>query len=265
MLVHRENKQYVQWSLENTAEMLTAQFPECHIWVVKPNTMFLKTFSCYSSFVNSSICGVPEHSKDQHSWHTLFKLMTASCKKLTKKYVPKRFNGCKRLDQTESQQCDVATSENDHTVAFHADINLPVKIVGFSKGCVVLNQLLYDLDEGLNDIGAVSDFVQKVTQMIWLDGGHAGHEQTWITSQDVLCALKKTSIQVSVRVTPYQICDEMRPWIRIEETKFVKTLMQLGLDVDEKHFFTNNERTLNSHFHVLMHINDKDANCLICT
>ena len=52
----------------------------------------------------------------------------------------------------------------------------PKKIVGFSKGVVVLNQLMIDSRE---ESGV--DFFKLVETMCWLDGAHNGGLLTWMS------------------------------------------------------------------------------------
>uniref|UniRef100_A0A8D8YKY9 UPF0565 protein C2orf69 homolog n=1 Tax=Cacopsylla melanoneura TaxID=428564 RepID=A0A8D8YKY9_9HEMI len=51
--------EYSEYNLENTAIMLSNNFPERHILVVKPNRMELKTYACYDNFVASDKHGIP--------------------------------------------------------------------------------------------------------------------------------------------------------------------------------------------------------------
>ena len=41
--------------------------------------------------------------------------------------------------------------------------------------------------------------------MVWLDGGHNGTEDTWVTNPDVVKSLAATNIKLDIRVTPYQV------------------------------------------------------------
>lgn len=57
-------------------------------------------------------------------------------------------------------------------------------LVGFSKGCVVLNQMVYEL-AGARADPDLSHFVKSVSDMFWLDGGHPGGSETWVTDKQV--------------------------------------------------------------------------------
>ena len=61
---------------------------------------------------------------------------------------------------------------------------IPLVLVGFSKGCVVLNQIVHKLDHVLHhhhsaSNGAIGgfddcDFLKLVKEIYWLDSGHNG-------------------------------------------------------------------------------------------
>ncbi|GBP52473.1 UPF0565 protein C2orf69 homolog [Eumeta japonica] len=107
-------------------------------------------------------------------------------------------------------------------------------IIGFSKGCVVLNQLLYEFHYTKTltpeDKEALR-FMGNIDSMYWLDGGHAGSKNTWLTSRSLLETLARLDINVFVHVSPYQVLDDRRPWIGREERSFVTLLTKLGAKV----------------------------------
>lgn len=55
-------------------------------------------------------------------------------------------------------------------------------LVGFSKGCVVLNQFLYEF----HALGSKNGIISRIKDMYWLDGGHSGGKNTWVTSKSLL-------------------------------------------------------------------------------
>ena len=224
MEFHRDNRNYVRWNLETTAEIIQEKFPLSYIWVVKPSKMQLRTFSVYSNFVESDDGGCPSHSTGQASWLHLSKLLSSASQKVKEQDISK-------------------TSEIDK------DSN--VNIVGFSKGCVVLNQLLYDLGEAKVEEDAVP-FLKTVKNMYWLDGGHAGGSNTYVTDTSVLNALVGTGINIKCHVTPYQVEDSNRKWIRKEHKKFISTLEELSIPVENTLHFEGLERSIDNHFGILL-------------
>jgi hypothetical protein len=75
---------------------------------------------------------------------------------------------------------------------WRTDLNLDktnLILVGFSKGCVVLNQFIYEfhyLKTLTPDDSTMMRLVTRIKDMYWLDGGHGGGKNTWITSRSLL-------------------------------------------------------------------------------
>ena len=100
-------------------------------------------------------------------------------------------------------------------------------------------------------------FSEQIEKMIWLDGGHNGGKDTWITDEAVLETLaKKTNIEIEVKVTPYQVKDNRRPWIGQEEKRFRNILgfefhlwksNRLSRDL----YFEEEEANIDNHFRIL--------------
>ena len=144
---------------------------------------------------------------------------------------------------------DIPEEDEDPTFDF------PVVLVGFSKGCVVLNQIIYELSMvSASDDSRLSDFVSRITTMYWLDGGHSGESNTWITDKKYLDHLASHESSIRVHVTPYQIQDSSRPWVGKEQKKFVDNLRSLGKkDVKVKVHFQDRDPSLAFHFKLLEH------------
>lgn len=58
-------------------------------------------------------------------------------------------------------------------------------------------------------------------------------------------------IDVQVHVTPYQVQDSYRPWIREEENQFCKMLQSMGVPVKRTLHFAEKPRSLKNHFNVI--------------
>lgn len=89
--------------------------------------------------------------------------------------------------------------------------------------------------------------------MYWLDGGHGGGKNTWITARSLLETLCRLGISVHVHVTPYQVQDDHRPWLRKEEKQFTDLLKKLGCVGLSRtlHSGESNMSNLFTHFEVL--------------
>lgn len=225
MLFHRDSKRYNQWNLESTAQLLQKKFKDSTVFIVKPSKMHYGTFSVFGNLVKSNDVGVPDHSIGQKSWYHLLQLYKNAIGesihvKQTQKISP------------ESEQLQ------------------PIQLIGFSKGCVVLNQLIHDLLEDMEP--ETRKFVDRVQTFYWLDGGHSGGgKKTWITDERVLQNLAQSNCRVSVHVTPYQLKDPTRVWIGQEEKLFVNKLQRFKCSIKDKVYYSSEPRSINKHFQLL--------------
>lgn len=229
---HADNKKWKQWNLEATAKLLERRFPNSFVWVVRPSRYHLSTFACYQNFVEVNVFGVPDHRN--HGYGAL-KHLSAIIESAVKRIL------------------QIPHDEEDPTDEF------PLILVGFSKGCVVLNQIIYELSIALTGSDSrLSDFASRISMMYWLDGGHSGESNTWITDEKFLDHLAKYVPSIRVHVTPYQIQDSSRPWIGKEQKKFVEKLHSLGAkDLKVKVHFQDRDPSLAFHFKLLEHFKGK--------
>ncbi|XP_011870114.1 PREDICTED: UPF0565 protein C2orf69 homolog isoform X2 [Vollenhovia emeryi] len=234
---HSDSKKYVKWSLENTATILSKQFPGSHIFVVRPSrmtTMRNAVFSCFDNFVPGDKYGTPVFCPMHEALEHLRGLVL----------------GCLEHLKTLKIGEDIDSQSIETT-------NL--SLMGFSKGCAVLNQFLYefhyyDNNSSDNSNNLISNFIKLIKNMWWLDGGHNGSKNTWITDRGILGSFAKLGVNVHIHVTPYQMQDKHRPWIQMEENSFNDTLRKMGVSVQRTLHFGDKERSLSSHFNVLTDI-----------
>ncbi|XP_052004865.1 LOW QUALITY PROTEIN: mitochondrial protein C2orf69 homolog [Xyrauchen texanus] len=218
------------WSLERVALTLGHRFPGCHIWVVRASCMYLHKFSCYQNFVESNLFGAPEHSPDYGAIRHLRALLGHS---MVQAGLP---NPLPPLSDTSTP----APLPSGFTLT----------LVGFSKGCVVLNQIVYEL------AGAQADpelrlFLDSVSDMYWLDGGHPGGNETWVTDKCALGVLASSGMAVHAHVTPYEVSDPLRAWVGREHGHFIKTLEGLGACLSQKVHFEDEPASIENHFRVI--------------
>jgi len=227
MKTHRDNHRYVKWDLEATASILAYSFPKSEILVVKPSRMYLRTFSCYDNFVESNQTGVPLHTPN---WGA-------------NKHLVELIRNANKL------AIDGEKSSNDLPGDCNSD-KLPLVLIGFSKGCVVLNQLVYEMHQS-GDQPEMKEFISRVNAMYWLDGGHAGGSKVWITDSATLKSLANTGILLHIHVTPYQMEDDQRPWIRKEEKLFTECLHKMKANITRKLHFAGEVPSIDLHFKIL--------------
>ncbi|XP_064455889.1 mitochondrial protein C2orf69 homolog [Ornithodoros turicata] len=228
MELHRDNRRYAKWNLEYMADLMFQHFPQSHCIVIRANRLQFRTFSCYDNFVESSDIGAPTHEFSVAALEHLQKLIASLAAEIEKRTSPRR-----------------------HVLSASL-LQPPLVLVGFSKGAVVLNQFLYSfkaLEHTPDD--DLSAFVSRVANMVWLDGGHSGGSNTWVTKEVILKCLLQLDIKVDIHVTPYQIRCASRPWIGKEEKLFYDTLKRLGVDVRRTVHYDDATPCIELHFQLL--------------
>ena len=116
---YEEISRWSPWCLENTCSLLQKKFPNSAIWIIRPTRMLRSLFSCFHNFVQSSLVGVPTYSPTYGALPQIERLLADVCYKVHK----------------------WGTLKTD----FRSAVLLPIVLVGFSKGGVVLNQILHEL------------------------------------------------------------------------------------------------------------------------
>ncbi|XP_059199263.1 mitochondrial protein C2orf69 homolog [Centropristis striata] len=227
MALQPEGSQWLSWSLEQVALTLGRRFPERHVWVVRASRMYLHKFSCYQNFVESNMFGAPEHSPDFGAFRHLRALLS---------------HGMERANLPNPIQ--------PHGGADSIPSGFSLTLVGFSKGCVVLNQMAYEL-AGARADPQMSHFVKRISDMYWLDGGHPGGSETWVTNKQVLKELASSGVSIHAHVTPYEVCDPMRAWVGREHGHFIKTLEEFGACPSKKLHFEDEPASIENHFRVI--------------
>lgn len=222
MIRHPQNKQFVKWCLEKTAAILSRHFPTSSIYIVRAARFHLNTFACYENFTTCNDIGVPTFDSTCNSLLHL-QLLLRNCK----------------------SQMNI-TEDNERLI-----------LVGFSKGCVVLNQILYAFHTARKeDNDDLRPFISRISDIYWLDGGHSGQDDTWVIDPEILRSYAKLNIATHIHVTPYQVQCPTRPWIAKEEKLFHKKLQELNVNIDRRLHFVNSDRTLQTHFNILQKFMD---------
>ncbi|XP_033215342.1 UPF0565 protein C2orf69 homolog [Belonocnema kinseyi] len=230
MAQHKDSTSFRKWSFENTAHIMSEKFPQNHILIIRParrKVLPKAVINCFDNFVKGSEYGAPTFAPNYSSLLHLKTLLESLAKSVTQ--ISKEI-----LNEGE------------------------LSLMGFSKGSVVLNQFLHEFHyyqnpQEQND--EIVKFISRIKEMWWLDGGHPGQKDTWITDKAILDSFIKLGIDVHVDVTPYQINDSQRPWIRIEEQTFSETLQKGGANIQRHLHFGDQPRKLEYHFTVLKKIN----------
>ncbi|XP_048755447.2 mitochondrial protein C2orf69 homolog [Ostrea edulis] len=221
------HKEYIEYNLEDTARILSRRFPESVVFIVKPSKMILYSFSVYKNFLHFSEDGIPYIGHLPQNENGIEGLT----------YLVRLYNNARR--QMTSADSSPGTSP-------------PIALVGFSKGCVVLNQIMFEMFSCANiDDTDVSDFIERLTSVYWLDSGHVGERDAWLTDDALLSAMVQKGLQIFAHVTPYQVRDSFRKWIGKEEKKFVEKLKKLNGNITEGRHFFEEPGSIENHFKIL--------------
>ena len=117
---------------------------------------------------------------------------------------------------------------------------------------MVLNQIVYELPRlSITNDPVLTEFVSRFDAIYYLDSGNGGQANAYVTDEDILFHMAQNVAKVRVHVTPYQVMDDARPWIKKEEQKFVAQLKSLGINVKEKLHFADKKPSLSNHFRIL--------------
>nr|CAD7269370.1 unnamed protein product [Timema shepardi] len=221
--------------------------------------MEFKTFSCYDNFVPCNNCGAPDHTPTHSALQHLERMLQGISQRLRTMPVTELTQTPASRGEESREEGEILPQDPEDTVElwWREGLNLDkahLVLLGFSKGCVVLNQFIYEfhyLKTLTPDDETMMRLVSRIQDMYWLDGGHAGGKNTWITSRSLLETLTRLGIGIHIHVTPYQVQDERRPWIRKEEKVFGDLLRRLGAPVNRTLHFENQVASLYTHFEVL--------------
>lgn len=141
----------------------------------------------------SNNCGAPEFTPMHFALQHLEKLLT----NLSEKLIDMANNDDKFMAGNRSEnEDDLKLKEKFNEEDLHLENN-NLTLIGFSKGTVVLNQFLYEfhyLKTLTPDDQTSMNIVNKIKDMYWLDGGHSGGKNTWITSRPLLETLTRLGI-----------------------------------------------------------------------
>ena len=124
--------------------------------------MELKTFSCFDNFVPSNNFGVPHHEPIYHAITHIQLLLSHVIKNEIKSFEADVSFDKDIENNTSESSSDCKNKKNQY---FVTDIVNHIDLIGFSKGCVVLNQIiteLYNYSKIPDSFSQQLDFFKKV-------------------------------------------------------------------------------------------------------
>ncbi|XP_060793273.1 mitochondrial protein C2orf69 homolog isoform X2 [Neoarius graeffei] len=230
MAVQPDASPWLSFSLERVALVLGARFPGRHVWLVRPSRLHLHKFSCYTNFVSCDVFGAPKHSPDYGAVLHLRALLGHAMER--------------------AAIAEPLPPLGGSSVPAPLPKGFSLILVAFSKGCVVLNQVVHEL-ASVRTNPELRQFLDSISDMYWLDGGHPGTGDTWVTDKQALGELASSGIAVHAHVTPYEVCDPTRAWVGREHRCFVKTLGELGARISQNLHFEDEPACIANHFRVI--------------
>lgn len=225
MSVSKTSREYQCWNLISTGEILHRRFQNSTIVIIRPNEMKDGSFSRYSNFLPSTNeYGDPldYNTKDYFALHHL-----------------------RSLNEQIFDDEKKSTSN--------------ITLVGFSKGCVVLNQILSELTAFRleNSTDQLSQFISRFQRIIWLDGGHNNGRQVmiWPTDENLLETLSFYNIEIELYVTPFQI-NSSNPHKKYHTEQYERLSKYLLLSTNKINYknqllFSDQTPSINKHFELL--------------
>uniref|UniRef100_H3HB66 Uncharacterized protein n=1 Tax=Phytophthora ramorum TaxID=164328 RepID=H3HB66_PHYRM len=184
---------YSDYAYEAVAELLSEKFGDtCNVWVVRPSRFKHGAYSSFDNFVTTNNYGAAtEYDTTAYATKHLASLMQNTQATLRRQGV------------------NVSTALSMH-------------LLGFSKGGIVLNQL--------------------VTELV----RYSFNKKRSNSGQ-----VRQGQLRLFVHVTPYQYDASKRPWIKTEVNNFVNRMNLLGADVQLIIYHEGDEASVSSHFHIL--------------
>ncbi|RDD40044.1 UPF0565 protein C2orf69-like protein [Trichoplax sp. H2] len=229
MIKNQINKKYSHWHYHHVLEIIQKKFADSHILIIKPSRMHGQMYSCYDHFLHCDAYGNPDYNKpSDYAIDHLETIILNTIKEVNKDL-----------------------RRNDYV-----KYDLPTVLIGFSKGCVVLNQLILELSNRKKCISENAcdtniNLFKRIAGIHWLDGGHSGENGTWLTNEGVINDLVSNVPLVCCHVTPYQMMDGTRPWVYLEYERFVQLLNKSGGNIKTYNYFMDKPRSIDYHFNLL--------------
>jgi hypothetical protein len=134
-------------------------------------------------------------------------------------------------------------------------------LVGFSKGCVVLNQILHELTalRLTNNVDHLFNLASRIRTFVWLDAGHNNGSRTmiWPIENDLISTLEHYRIRTDIFVTPFQIDANNRhkqyhyDHYRRFSDLLVSKSMNNAFDVINRMIFADQPSSIDKHFELL--------------
>ncbi|KAG8458793.1 hypothetical protein KFE25_005220 [Diacronema lutheri] len=200
--------EWQRFSLDDSLPALQAAFgADAHVWCLRPARMVYQ-FACYQQFASVNLLGAAEYKPD----------------------AARAGTGIAAVFAAAAEQAEAAGELRAGEGAA-----LPLALVGFSKGVVVLNQLAAEL--GAREPAACA-LVARVAELHFVDGGNGAERGAFPLGAAALDALAGagTRLRIACHSTPYMLRSAKQPW---------------GAAVEVLDYFAHEPPSLARHFEAL--------------
>lgn len=239
MKADEECKDWIEWNTEAIAQLLSRRFP-FSIVIVHPSRR-RQGYSCYDHFLITNLNGDPRDgeydSEGSASLHLLMLLEDLSVKM-----------GLQKKDLLSS-----------------------LHLVGFSKGAVVLNQLLAEFGADSETPGPPIRLLSLTRSIAWVDPGLSDDSCVFLTDEDLLRMAARRFHSCHPKTGLYAIFSPFQLYLDTYEFEYeddeAATSEELGLDLvksimeeegiamEVEYCCFNKEATMRTHFQVLKEFN----------
>lgn len=244
------------YSLDDSLPALQAAFdPDSHVWCLRPARMVYQ-FACYQQFASVNLLGAAECARSRAPRARWVCLEPA----LTQAACPSRGAAARRRYKPDDARAGAGLTAAFGAAAEQAEaagelragegMSLPLALVGFSKGAIVLNQLVAEL--GAREPAATA-LCARVAELHFVDGGNGLERGAFPLELAGLDALARESprMRVCCHSTPYMLRSPKQPWIGAERAAFVQGLAERGVAAQVRCYFENEPPSLQRHFELL--------------
>ncbi|KAL1236145.1 UPF0565 protein C2orf69 -like protein [Trichinella pseudospiralis] len=217
------SKQYIAWSLETTAKLLCKKYPSSFIIIIRASDMRSYPIANYVNFVCCRSSAYLGNGRAYSALDHLSSLFDAVIVKMT-------------------------------ALGVKLDYLRPIHLIGFSKGSTVINELILEFVNLIRSVSSPQHNVLNRTVSIhWLDAGHSGNSDVWITDGNLIRELVQAlpNVWFCIHLTPYQMKDQNRPWIAEEEKQFSSQLIMHHAKVKRKEYLQDEKVSIETHFRLL--------------
>ncbi|KAL0483499.1 hypothetical protein AKO1_014502 [Acrasis kona] len=214
-----EMRKASEYSLEDTAEILAGKYPDAtHILMIHPSKMIYNSiFAFYDHYI--------KYSSDH-----------GGCTKQNDELI-----ATKQLCHTLR---DFSRKLKTNFTSFH--------LCGFSKGSIVLNNLVEEFSHPQHDRAEVNEIFSRIKSISWIDAGNDIYDHYPTNTKSIQLFSKfcqENNVNVSIHCTDYTSL-RTNPDVLSQLSSFQT---QLNVDVKVKHYYKddNTNSLFYKHFKVL--------------